>query len=60
MVKMIIKLGLAKDDKQASIVMIGIAVLALVVMVVFWPRSRNTPATPPLPAINTNLSGGTR
>ncbi len=46
-INLIIKLGLAKDEKQASIVLIAIGILALVVMVVFWPRSNNQPTPPP-------------
>lgn len=37
-VKLIIKAGLAKDEKSAQPVMIAIAVLAFVVMFIFWPR----------------------
>lgn len=37
-VKLIIKAGLAKDEKSAQPVMLAIAALALVVMFIFWPR----------------------
>ena len=36
--KLVIKLGLAKDTKQATVVLIAIAVLALVLMFIFFPR----------------------
>lgn len=37
--KLVIRLGLAKDEKQAGIVMLVIAVLAIVIAFIFWPRS---------------------
>ncbi|MBL4644788.1 MAG: hypothetical protein JKX80_02895 [Candidatus Pacebacteria bacterium] len=38
LIKLVIKLGLAKDAKQASIVLIAIGVLALVLAFIFWPK----------------------
>jgi len=37
--KLVIRLGLAKDAKQASIVLIILGVAALILMFIFWPRS---------------------
>ena len=37
--RMVIRLGLAKDPKQATVVLIAVGVLALVLAFVFWPRS---------------------
>ncbi len=42
--KMILKYGLAKDAKQAQVVLIAIMVLAIIMMVIFWPRSNYAPA----------------
>ena len=36
--RMAIKLGLAKDARQASVVLTAIAVLAIILAVIFWPR----------------------
>lgn len=36
--KLVIKLGLAKDAKQATIVLIVVAVVAVVLAFVFWPK----------------------
>lgn len=36
--KLVIRLGLAKDAKQAVYVLIAIGVLALVLAFIFWPR----------------------
>jgi len=38
LIKLVIKLGLAKDAKQASVVLIAIGVLALVLAFIFWPK----------------------
>ncbi len=39
LMKLVLSSGLAKDEKQASIVLLAIGVLALVLMFIFWPRS---------------------
>lgn len=44
--KMVIKLGLAKDAKQATVVLIAVAVLALVVAFVFFPRGSEYEVVP--------------
>lgn len=45
--RLIIKFGLAKDDKQAPIILIAIAVLAVVATFVFWPKSNDGNRVPP-------------
>jgi len=44
--KMVIKLGLAKDQKQATMVLIAIAVIAIIVTFIFWPRSSGYEVVP--------------
>ncbi|QSH39711.1 hypothetical protein JXR01_01755 [Candidatus Kaiserbacteria bacterium] len=36
--KLVMKLGLAKDTKQATVVLIAVAVLAVIVAFIFFPR----------------------
>lgn len=44
--KLVIKLGLAKDPKQASVVLIAIGVLALLIAFFFWPRGADYEIVP--------------
>ncbi|GEM_PF-1216407 len=37
--KLVIRLGFAKDAKQAAVVLIVLGVVALILAVVFWPRN---------------------
>lgn len=45
--RLVIKLGLAKDEKRAPTVLLAIAVLAVVITFVFWPRSGGGSRTSP-------------
>lgn len=39
LISLVIKLGFAKDAKQAVVVLAAIGVLAIVLAFIFWPRS---------------------
>lgn len=45
---MLIKAGFAKDESQASIVMVVIAIVALGMAYIFWPGSGSNTDAPPL------------
>ena len=36
--KLVLKLGLAKDERQVPAVLVAIAILALVIMFIVWPK----------------------
>lgn len=46
---LVITLGLAKDDKQAAIVLIVVGIVAVAIAFVFWPRGGEVLPPPPQP-----------
>lgn len=53
--KLVIQLGLAKDAKQAAVVLIILGVAALILAVMFWPRSGGYELVPQ-PGLGISLS----
>ena len=46
LIKLVIRLGLAKNAKQATTVLIVVGVAALVLAFIFWPRSADYEIVP--------------
>lgn len=53
--KLLIQLGLAKDAKQAAIVLIILGIAALILTVLFWPRGGGYEIVPQ-PGLGISLS----
>ena len=54
--KLVLRLGLAKSERQVPAVLVAIAVLAVVVMFVAWPKSTNDVSQPSPAEIEATMS----
>lgn len=43
LIRMVLATKIVETDKQAEYVLIGVAVLAIILMIVIWPKGRQVP-----------------
>ncbi len=56
--RLILKFGLAKNEKQVPIVLIAIIILALVITFIMWPRAEVNNSLPSPAEIEASLGSG--
>ena len=56
LIKLVIKLGLAKDDKQATVVLVVIGIVALILTFIFWPGGSDYELVPQPGLSNVSVS----